>query len=178
MYYEKGIDDVKVKLFCDNCFRIYEKRIGDLTDEKLITSSHYLDCTYTCECGNKAYSIDNRMIDFVVRLNRINFYTKYCCEGHWDADTSSYSCPYILFTYNDENDCSHTISLKDHEYLYDFLKKNLNPILRVSLFNDKAIIISSERIIPNMNEFELFKEECLTEFNRIIDLLEIDRLKL
>ena len=175
------------KFFCSNCLNTYEGEVDynisfQIKDER-IKPNYCVEFVCSCECGNTMYEIDNGIFELIVRLNKLGFYTEYCCEGHWNEGNFT-SFPYIKFTCDDEKfRDSYSHKMENSEEFLLFLEQNLRKELyaeydtidtSISINLDTRDMTNDEinDLCENETKFEYYKELFLKEIERIICILE------
>jgi len=174
--------------FCRKCLTSYiipteyKNEIVNLTEN--IKIDQHLNFTYKCcKCGHDAEEIDEKMFYNVIKLNKMGFYTDYCCEGHSEDDKNMDSGTYIKFLSFDERFCDDFRKMDEEKHLYlkSFLEREIrnHPLLNFEISKyDHSISIDMnynsdefDRYIDDKG-FEYVKTETLSQFDELIKKLE------
>jgi len=178
------VERKRVHFFCRNCFNKYnaitEYEFNDNSEDDKLHTSHFVTFSYDCACGHVAEEIDQQMLDFVNKFNKMGFYTDQCCEGHSRNDGSMESGTYIKFLSTQEEyaDGIHVMDEEKEKYLSVFLSNNLKYPLKWSYDNLYTKSLSIDIDCDKIDEKDLdsnydkIKELALKELRRVVDLLE------
>jgi len=177
-----------MKFFCGKCFHTfnaYVKKDIDygITDPRVNIEGETI-FSYKCVCGNNAYEIDPLMFDFIVKLNKMGFYTECCCEGHSNDNKTVESGAYIMFSSSNEKyaDGFHKMDKKKERFLKRFLRRYLRKNELLKWYFDskwnKCLMLEvdydsflSDSLITCCG-YEGFKHEYLLAFKSLINELE------
>ena len=162
-----------VHYYCPDCGKTYLENVKfdhGSTDSRIQFSTH---TWYNCDCGGDAVEIDSRLVDVIVKLNKIGFRTTYCCEGHSFEDTAYIAFePDVDFTGIElpnlwVSDKSKMVSVVDSNDNTEDVKIFEHEIIRAEFFDkpDKAYQIFGDR-------FDIFKDVYLNSLYVWVDELE------
>jgi hypothetical protein len=126
---------------CLDCFEIYKEE--SLQSDKV---NNFQYCPKH-SCIGEVVEIDELMLPVIIELNKKNYYTKYCCAGHYyDRSPNSY----IFF-----EDCVKLPSLPEG---YEYDKDNSNTIRNYF----SQYINNDQEIYNEDNYFEIINENANT----------------
>jgi len=181
----------EVYFFCRNCLKSYKIDVPEfklVTTDKLnpkMSIEHTINLSYRCDCDFNAEEIDPRMIDNIIRLNRLGFYTDCCCEGHFgkekiDNTIELLSIPYIKFLSSNDRyaDGIRVLDKQKEKFLKNFLNKNIESPLSWKYDEDsKSILVElntskSYDVLSDEAGFEALKNEFLDAIDNLIGKLE------
>lgn len=133
---------------CLKCLKTFTSEIEYNVSLSLKNVKTMFSTYYTCPvCNNITTNVDEKILDAIIRLNKLGFKTRHCCEGH------PYSMGYISFTNN--------ISIIKPPVLWEYKDKGI----RVDFFN-------YTETIDDIDKFNIFKEKYIKNLYDWIDEIE------
>lgn len=157
----KGSDEnITIGTMCPKCFKKKTFNVNVSINSNISRNKFELTLVpyYLCpKCGEAVVSIDNDIVDDIVRLNKLGYKTKYCCSGHeYRADWF-----YVYFkNKNIKRDMDfHNMPLPNIFYFDENNKSPREIALRV-------------KCLPNkVEEYEKMHTMILSEFHGLVNKL-------
>ena len=159
---------LKYSYLCMNCYHVEERNIimkipDDVLIIKYIPTIVYNNLGFCPKCNNgKLMQIDNAILQYIIRLNRLGYKTEYCCEGHYFE-----SFPYILF--KDELSKNEIEIINNSKWWTHAIFNDVSHITVKTIFKQKETGINMDIFIEYIN---LFKLSYLEDLNSICDKFE------